>query len=908
MQCPARCRLAIATLAIAFHVVLGSSLRAQEHGPFDPDAELPGLAEMRGWHQAWMLKPFLASRGKRLAPAERAALVADWRRAKPAVEARHAAAASDPFLARVDHTRTSLANEPFYAGLHYRVREETRPFALFIEVPGRNDTEDELRASRIAKAYAPFLAAFQAKLDADIAPLAGGPPAANYVVWILLDDASYQRFFRAHGEGAGVLGVRAHYSTRQRFAFTWSPGATAGPEFHEGVQTLLHELTHAYLDALSKGGLASIGLHWVNEGLPEYLSCFKRGADAIVFDPLWSQRVMETLRTVRLDTGDLRIDVADWLAAPDGAAVARLAVRVGRQRLGTADDELVAFLMSRFYADAYLFVLWLHETRGGLYRERFREHLAQELRGAGGPDAFRARFADVLALPLDAELELYARELLEKRVPWLAEPPGGAASGAAGTATAEPAANRFDPVTSAAGLVAAAGVALPAATQRALRWQRFLGAGLRVVPGAFEDDRGDAELAALVERELDALFAKLVRSGAVVLLDEAAKGKVAAADARCVVVESGGRRVELPRAQLSPARLAYVVRTNADKSDAASATAALLELLGGDAKRAREAAKRVAGAPAKLLEPLLAAGDALAAELSAAAALERIVQAGPADLEAAAAAAWPQLRGTPLGAACGEALRGLVAERLAPALAGAALFESLTTARVKELPAGPATPPAGARVELEWTFDASEQAGDFTPREWPALVQQVAQAVGEKLPPSTAWKVTGGRLHPAPGGALVFALPFAAGSEIELDFALSELATQQRYAGSQLWFGLAAEESGDFVLFDGLSHCEVASGSFGDAARLPAPKQLDAGATWRAKLEFGARQTVAHRGSDTTKVTYPFERPARLLLAGVAEQCWEVDRLVLRANVPPAALARLRRDAAVRLAATLLSE
>jgi hypothetical protein len=342
----------------------GGGARAQSWKPFDPDSELAGFAEMRGWHQSYQLKRFLDRSGQTLAPDERKALAAEWAKARPAIEARHAAAEKDPFLARVDHTITSNARMPFFSNLRYLVREETRPYALFVEVPGRNDAEDELRASRMAEAYAPFLTAFKAKLDAEIAPVVGAPPDATFVVWILLDERSYQRIFTAYGAGP-VLGVRAHYSPTQRFAFSWSPSATAGPEFQEGAQTLLHELTHAYFDALAKGGISSIKLHWINEGLPEYLSCFVRGQRQIEFDPLWSQRVLETLRSPKLPTGDLRIDVAGWMEAEDAAAVEKLAVRVSRERVGEAPRELVAWLMSRFYADAYLFVLWLHHTRNG---------------------------------------------------------------------------------------------------------------------------------------------------------------------------------------------------------------------------------------------------------------------------------------------------------------------------------------------------------------------------------------------------------------------------------------------------------------------------------------------------------------------------------------------------------------
>lgn len=912
---PAPASLArLAWLALLLLGAANTSARAQS-GPFDPEAELPRLLEMRGWHQAWMLKPFLAKGGKAVTAAERATLQADWKKLAPAIEARHAAAEKDPFLARIDQTRTSLANQPFYADLRYRVSEEARPFALFVEVPGRNEQEDELRARRIAASYAPFLAAFRAKLEAEIAPLIepavppavpAAPPSA-YVVWVLQDPESYARFFREHGGGASVLGVRAHYSPTQRFSFTWSPSSTSGPEFLEGVQTLLHELTHAWLDAHVAGGLAVIRSHWINEGLPEYLSCWKRGdKDAVFFDPLWSARVLETLQSVTLATGELRVEHSEWIGAKDARAVATAAAQVARERLGAVDERVVAFLMSRFYADAYLFILWLQQTREGQYRDRFRDYLRDELNGRGGLEAFKARLGEVLALPLEAELELFGRELLEKRVPLIGEATR-TQEAAARAARAAPAARKFDHVTALDGLVRA--TELPAATQRALRWQRFANAGWRDSASAFDAADGDRALAEALERELSALLAKLKQQGNAALFDEGLKGKVVEFDDAKVVIDVDGARRELPRAMLVPGRIAFLQRVHGDKGERGAAAAALLEWLGGDLKKARDAAKRASGATAKTLAALLGEGEALQREIAAAAALDRIVRAAPVELEATTRAQWPAARGSPLAGHVAAALRGLLAERLATSLTlEQSLAASCHGTASAAAPSAAEAADAPRRVDLEWKFDRPEEASDFAPQPWPEPLRAELAQRDPKLPESSAWRVAGGRLQPAPAGCVVLPLPFAAGSEIEIDLVVAESVDPQALANAVFFYGLVVDGSADLVLCDGvLSLLGSDRGQF-DRAAVPLADGIEAGKPLPSRLALAPLQAVATIGGRTARLTFKFDGTARLLLIGNRTNCWQVERLALHAMVPADAAAALRLAAGERLAAKLLAE
>jgi hypothetical protein len=904
-------RRSAAALLAALVASFAPRAGAQSPAEFDPDEELARFSEVSAWNQAWMLQPFLARSGRKLPPAERASVLAEWRDPLPKLEARHAAAEKDSFLARIDHIRTSVARQPFYEKLRYRVVEETRPVALFVEVPGRNDKEDALRAERIRDSYAPFLRAFFAKLDEELAPLAGAPPRTAYVVWVLQDAESYARFFREFGGQPSPLGVRAHYSPQQRWAFTWSPSSIAGPEFLEGVQSLLHELTHAYVDALLPGGIGALRLHWISEGLAEYYSCFKRGDRNVFFDPLWSQRVIETLEEIHGPHGELRIGFADWIALADGEELWRKAVNVARRRAGEANVELAAFLMSRFYAEAYLFVLWLNESRNGKYRERFREHVKLELRGKGGFEAFKAGLGEVLALPVESELDLYARDLFERRVPEFGEFTREREAAAAAAAEAAGAQSpRFAEVRRLDALLPLD--TLPPKTRRALRWRRFAEAGLRDAAGAFGAPQAggtdvDPALGAIVEREVEGLLRRLKQGGEPVLLQDGLRGRLVDFDERRVVIEQGGQKSELPRARIAPVRLAFALRASGEKSDSARAAAATFEWLGGDLTRSRETARRVSGEGARLVESLLASGEELARETAAVAAVERVLQAEPALLEKTLEEAWPAAKEGSFAPALVEPPGAVAAERPASHVQLDAALSAALHGSVKIVDPMHAKNASGPVViELRWSFGRTGEADDFVAQPWPSVLADVEQRLDRKLPESRPWVVDGGRLRPAPGGFVVLPSPFAAKSEIELDVVLFEGVEQASFEESSFWFGLEVAGSKDLLLFDTLRNLVAVDRGRPEGMPLPDPKELLPGSTTRARLEIGAVEAVAERGEAKARAAFKMSGLGCLLLAGVGERCWQVARLVLRATLPAEAVARLQREHAVRRAAQLV--
>ncbi len=895
----------LVVLGVAF---LASGASGQKSGEFDANEELAGFETIRDWDQAWMLQKFSRQHRKTLTADERAALLKEWDEARPKIEARHARAEKDGYYAVVDRTRKEVLKRPFFEHVPYEVIEDYKPYALFVELPGLSALDDAVRAPRIAKEYAPFLAAFRDKLDREIAPLVGGPPDASaYVVWVLKDVTSYERFFREYGGDPKPLSVRAHYSSTEQWSFTWSPSSTSGPEFIEGVQTLLHELTHAYLDRLVPGerrapneprpssALALIRSHWVNEGLPEYLKRWKRHDKDIDFEPDGSSPPQASDD----ETTDLHLAFRDWIALEDGSSLDRAALEFCRKR--NVDPRLAELVTCRFYIDAYHFVAWLETYENGKYREAFHRYLAAEMSGHGGLEAFKKHLGDVVELPIDQLVIQPVGNANVAKAKERAGPP------------AVPAGPRFAAITSVESLFAES-TPSDASARCALAWRRFVASGLRD-PDALGDKvpASYRQLAASVARDVDGFFTALKRSGDAVLFDDRVKGRLVDFDERRIVVDPGGAKVELARSALPPTRIARNMRPRSDVAKTASwnAAIAVLELLGGDAKgvhAAKDKSKTSGDLQLALIE-LDALAESIVRELAAASALDRIVRAsGPAELEKTVRAEWPTMRGAELSMSVRARLRELCAERLAPGVPIEAALAKKVHAAVKTIAAGAAPgPSASTVVELTWGFDAPEEASDFVAQPWPELIIGLEEEPKPALPESRSWSVADGMLRPAPAGYVVLPLPFAAGTEIAMDVGIPDVIDDVTWTESRFWFGIEADGTDDRVVFERLGRA-IGYDRGSPSTAVLGKLTLQSGEPVHASLKIGPAQTVVARGDVNGRVAFRLDGLARLFLAGVGERCWQIEKLVVRATLPPATIAELKQAEAARVAAALVTE
>src|SRR6185436_2922522 len=87
--------------------------------PFDPKTEFPGFDDVVGTPETFMIQGWLDRKGQPLSRAARAAELARWNDARKGIEARVAEADADPFLTRIDKTRTEIANLPYFKDLNY---------------------------------------------------------------------------------------------------------------------------------------------------------------------------------------------------------------------------------------------------------------------------------------------------------------------------------------------------------------------------------------------------------------------------------------------------------------------------------------------------------------------------------------------------------------------------------------------------------------------------------------------------------------------------------------------------------------------------------------------------------------------------------------------------------------------
>jgi hypothetical protein len=397
--------------------------------PFRPERDLPGLDDVTGTPQTWMLAEFLALSNKELSKGERERAVARWTGQRKVIEARMAEADGDPFLTKIDTTRNQIARLPFFENFEYDVVESTRPYALFVELKGETLAERDERREQVETAYQPFLAAYDRSIHDYLVKLSPAPPKEDptLIVFLLRDRASYDRFFVEFEKSAAPPGIRAHYNPVEKFAYTYSPELkdVKSPDFAEGTQVLLHELTHDWVDHLATldgpevpevrrnydGNL--VQTHWLSEGIAEFMSCHFLDEGGIRFQPWKSMRLAEVgqrppgLR-IPLERG-FRIGRHGGLDAEARmAAQSQSAVDPGRAAI---------IMMSGFYADMSLFIFWLNYGEGGKHRRAFQDYVRKELSGAGGSEVAEKVFADVLArTDLEATIDAFQKDVTSKKV------------------------------------------------------------------------------------------------------------------------------------------------------------------------------------------------------------------------------------------------------------------------------------------------------------------------------------------------------------------------------------------------------------------------------------------------------------------------------------------------------------
>lgn len=388
-----------------------------------PLEDLPGFVELAGSPQQLYLERFRDAAREELPRAGRAAIAKEWEGARKEIEARREKAKADPFWNKVDQLRLDLRGQPFFDELQYEMVDAFPPYALFVEVAGTPE-EREARRKAVEDGYLPYLHAYDERLRSYLVPLAPKPPDPGLFlpVFVFLSEQRYHDYKTARLGSAGSPGVRAHYEPGRKQSFTWStvikPGLGA---FEKGIQTLMHELTHAWVDQLASRDagetrdIDALATHWFSEGIAEYMSFHFREIDkSIRFQPWRSNRLAETGRKA-----EFRIGLERALALPihglDPVAALLAAGLDGEARVAA-----MSTISSGFYADMSNFILWLNfpEPHGAGRAAQFEAYARAELAGEGGTAAFERCLPGLLAQgkELDAKVDDFVFKIASGKI------------------------------------------------------------------------------------------------------------------------------------------------------------------------------------------------------------------------------------------------------------------------------------------------------------------------------------------------------------------------------------------------------------------------------------------------------------------------------------------------------------
>ncbi len=388
-----------------------------------PGEDLPGFSALAATPQQIHLQRFRDAARADLPRSARAVLIADWEVARKELDARAAKAKSEPYYGLVDALRLELQEKPFFKELQYEMVESKPPYALFVEVAGTPE-ERASRKKAVEDGYSPYLEAYDQKIREYLVPLAPKPPdqALFFPVFVFLNEQRYRDYQMADRGDPGSPGMRAHYEPWKKQSFTWStvikPGLGA---FESGIQTLMHELTHAWVDQLASGdggesrAIGVLATHWFSEGIAEYMSFHFREFDkSIRFQPWRSGRLGETGRSANYRIGLARA-LGLRLHGLDAVAITMVGALDGANK-----QAAITTISSGFYADMSNFILWLNfpAPNGAGLAAGFEAYARAEMAGEGGEAAFKRCLPGLLEqrAELDAKVDEFVLKIASGKI------------------------------------------------------------------------------------------------------------------------------------------------------------------------------------------------------------------------------------------------------------------------------------------------------------------------------------------------------------------------------------------------------------------------------------------------------------------------------------------------------------
>lgn len=335
--------------------------------------------------------------------------------------------AQEDFAAFRGGIEQRLRAHPFFSRITFTLVERP-PFLFCIERPSVDEKDYDLA---IVNGYLPYLQEVLAQFEANYrapAQLERRPEAGGYALAVLASGGRYVDFRTAIGDPS-LAAARAHYTPSLRIAVTYQDSFarynTKGEERHALLHEFVHALQHAHAaaDTMPKPV-------WFNEGLADYRASSTGAKESLREPPLQSNHVAAMAFAYGNPAGRFyAAPLAELVAANSYQDVLTLAQK--RNGAEVPADPLLAI----FYAEAEMFVRFLHEGQDGRYRDGFVRYLQAAQRGESGVDVFQRVFglsgADAFA-KLEAEWLRWLDGVLRKRYPRLPDLTKGAAGGGGG--------------------------------------------------------------------------------------------------------------------------------------------------------------------------------------------------------------------------------------------------------------------------------------------------------------------------------------------------------------------------------------------------------------------------------------------------------------------------------------------
>lgn len=332
-----------------------------------------------------------------------------------------AATAAQDFAAFKSGIESRLRAHPFFARVT-TVLVERPPFLFCVEQAPDGDAD---HPKAIAHGYLPYLQVLAEVFDKEYrGPAALTTGAAGYALAVLSSEGRYLDF-RTAVDAPSLQFARAHYDPKLQIAVTYvdtfARHNTKGEERH----ALLHEFVHALQHAYGKDGQMPKAV-WFNEGLADYRASSTNSAASLREPPLQASHVGALAFGYGNPAGKWYIaPLKDLLAARDYADVLKAA---NTRAKGELPSEPV---LQIFYAQAEMFVRFLHEADGGKHRPAFMRCLQAAQAGENGLPAFQR----ALGLANEGALAAFEQEwmrwldaVLRQRHPKLRDLTKGAAA------------------------------------------------------------------------------------------------------------------------------------------------------------------------------------------------------------------------------------------------------------------------------------------------------------------------------------------------------------------------------------------------------------------------------------------------------------------------------------------------